>query len=332
MVESASLGAWPIDRLETVKTLIRGYLYNDTDYFSFSPLQAQHFGKVIEKNIPLASFLYWNDVDCYIHEFRTQVRCFIADRIRAFLGCIGDIPSGMAILRQLLESACHAVSNQSLIYLVHSKLTNSVGELAKVGLATCKDLEDFLISITCINGKQLKMMEKLLEKKFVVPAGYNSKDCDVSSDKLFALTHFVAKAFDESEFYKGLPLRSVVSRMHESYKLLCKFLHPTPLLYPISNKYGRTHAMPRDEDRELVAAISFLENLEGTHVLLSELLFARRIQAAKFGELCFYASFASRGSKDIGNIEMPIIRDFMNRHKPELVFQTAEGPVTVFKR
>lgn len=238
----------------------------------------------------------------------------------------------MAILRQLLESACHAICYQALVSSISSRFLNSPFELCKFGLIVCEDLEGLLIAITCINGKQLKKMEAILEKRFLVSATCNSKECDVPNDKLFAMTRFLAKEFDKSEFCKGLSLRPVVSRLHKSYKFLCQFLHPTPLLYPISVKYGGARSMPRDEDRELVAAITFLETLEGIDSLLSELLFARRLQIAKFGELCFLTSFASQEKKTIGYVELPIIQNFMSRYKNELVFDDIEGPITVFSR
>jgi hypothetical protein len=331
-VKKAGLGSWPEMRLKKVDEITRNLVHNTSSIFTFYPLHPESYSRLITKNVCLAGYFYWNDIDCYIHEFRTQVRRFFSDRIHAFLRNATDIPTGMAILRQVLEVTWHAISYQALISFEHSRVLRSVSELKKCNLVQHGDLEDLVMTITCVNREQVKMLGSIINKSYTIPSSHNACSSDIPNDKLFAFASYVTQLYDQSEFYDGTSLNGLVLSMRKLYKFLCQFLHPTPLLFPIGAKFNRSVDRPRDEDKELAAALSFLELVECSHCLLNNLLFSKRLQIAKFADFLFMISYLSPARKVMGEIKNPLLKNFMNRYKPEIIFQLPEGPATIFKR
>ena len=182
----------------------------------------------------------------------------------------------------------------------------------------CKELEDFVMGICCWEKKQLGKLGKYLGKTFKVDKEYLDQEYNPSTNRLIETTIWVADNFDQAGWVDNRNLKAQITSLREYYTFLCKFIHPTPMLFEIdscmkdiNSKYS-TH-----QDVVNASKIVYLEVFERCSILLDNLFHKDIFLNISFAEMimCLSRSNNDLVNKKMLTIPLPFVTKFVNRYK-----------------
>jgi len=332
-VRKRNLPAWPKERLDSLDALLRDLLQETAVPYTAKPYHGERFDQWLERDPIVSTLIYWNDIDQYIHMFRGCIRWQIADRLQAFLANQDDFRTGFGISRQLMELTCHAIACQFMITLFHQHLVARQSDIEKVPIVFSGSFENFVLAITCWDKKQGKRLGKRVNKKLFDGPEYHKAICNPTTDKLIGVTKFVAGNFDEKKRNHGRSLVEAVTKLEESYRYMCAFVHPTAMSFPIDKVYLAGENVPREDDIVLSCLLTFLEILENSNHLMHCMFFDQDFDRIRLAETMVRSAYRYNGDPNPPqNLDVPFIDDFMKRYKPDVVIETGYGEAVVFQR
>ena len=289
-------------------------------------MHQEQYKNVMSKRKDIACYIYWNEIDQYIFYFRIKIIDLIRETILRLLKTEDDYVVAFFMLRQLIEFTCHAISCQWLLStcynIIKRTLSKKIGP-KKPGFIGSGELEQFAIGLCFWEKKQLRKLGDILGKKFDQEKEYFSQEYDPSTKRLIETTIWVAENFDQAGWVKHKDLKIKIEKLGEYYKFLCKFIHPTPMLFKIDElNMGKDQAYPTNQDVINSSKIVFIEVFDRCTALLDNLFINKRFLELSFSELIIPSTSKS---SVMTMIPIKLISQFVNRYRGHIQIPLENG-------
>lgn len=322
---------------KTIKTFVKKTSIFSTQRAKEFNLLSTHpllYSKLLAdpKSIKFACSIYWNEIDQYIYQFKCNSHNLICERISRAIDYIDDHITCASIIRQVIEFVINSIANQWVITSSYNHLKRT---LQDSDLKTCNgifwgDLEDFAISLTAWSKKNIKIMSQLISCNFDIlnEKNYNPLEYQPTTFQQFAIAKWVAGNFDKEKNCFDINLLSLIQEIEKLYRYLCKFIHPTPLMFPVDKGVKDYN----DQDIILSVKITIINILDLCTTLYEKLSENQIFYFCRFQDLVEDKLKLSSYSQslNIRYIENDLIKDVMNRYKG-LILKTTQGDIELVK-
>lgn len=331
---------------------------NDTkDYLPFTNEQLQKFTHYVEKlckhdkrkfdlrivdenqykemmtdarTLKFAACIYWNEVDQYVHLYKVEVFNFISERFRKLIKNYNDVTTSAFIARQIMEAITNAIANQWVITSCFNIMARSIEKQKSSEFLTWEGLEDFLMSLVILPKKFANNLKKEMPKKvnIEIPQNYRVPSYDPTNYQQMEICKYVATNILDTRFKCEDDIVASADMLNKYYKFLCKFAHPTPMLYDFGYE-------------NIKISISEKENFIKSYILQavyhSMLLFFNLSESECFYGYHFSGLVVSKYMSDkepiksFVNIDSKIIENVMNKFK-DVIVPTSDGDILIVKK
>ncbi len=262
---------------------------------------------------PHLACLYWNNVDQQIHELRIQLLSLFCNQVRRLLSSLDDRIEMASASRLLIELGLRSIS--TIVFLriaynsIHLTLQNDSFPTHH------KELSEFLTSSLYPTPVEHNLILKAMDEETLVGFAWLNNPYEPTTVQQFDIAKFYAEKLSLSGGDTGL--LSETERLRSFYPLLCKLVHPSPLMF------REQHRMYELDDAKIDQAVRRVSIRVAT--LTASMI--HRLTSNFWGELRFLDVCKSRlaiGGTVAVPISVPILRDMLEKYK-ELKIRTSEG-------
>lgn len=282
------------------------------------------------KTLKFAACIYWNEIDQYVHLYKVEVFNFISERFRKLIKNYNDVTTAAFIARQIMEATTNAIANQWVITSCFNILARSVEKQKSSEFLTWEGLEDFLMSLVILPKKFAANLKKEMPKKVRVeiPQNYRVPSYDPTNYQQMEICKYVATNILDTHFKCDDDIVASADSLNKYYKFLCKFAHPTPMLYDFGYENIKITLSEKD---------NFIKSYILQAVYHSMLLFFNLVESECFYGYHFSGLVISKYMSDrqainaFVAIDSEIIENVMNKFK-DVIVPTRDGDILVVKR
>jgi hypothetical protein len=269
-----------------------------------------------EKSYALA-YGYWNNVDQQVYELKIQLIALCCNQIRRLLDSHDNRIDLASAARLLLETSLRMVSTIFIIRMAH----DSVGRTLPIEEypAHHKELSEFLISSLYPTPVEHNLIKKFIGQESTIGLSWLKKPYEPTTMQQFDVAEFYASKLPKDDTDPGL--LHEIRRLRDFYPLLCKLIHPSPLMF---REQRRLYEL---EDEEIDRAIRHVAiRVAASSVKIADLFKSRFHGDLSFLEIC--ESRVALNATKARNISSPKIGDMLDKYK-EIKFPTATGEIVV---
>lgn len=276
-----------------------------------------------------ASCIYWNEIDQYIHLYKTEVFNLLAERIGKIARYFEDVNTAAFIARQVMETTTNSIANQWVLTTCYNMMSKTINNRNNE-VVTWKSLEDFVMSLVMLPKKYVKDLQKVMANKFdvILARDYKVPAYDPTTYQQMEICKFVACNILDTAFTCDDDIVSSAESLKKYYKHLCKFAHPTPMLY----EFGYQCVNINKDQKDYFIKSEILKS-----VYHSLLLYLNLFESSVFYKLTYtglilnkYAQCHDRIDSFV-NLESDLIDRVMNNYK-DVVVSTTEGETVIVKK
>ncbi|UTG94180.1 SEC-C metal-binding domain-containing protein [Geobacter sulfurreducens] len=276
-----------------------------------------------------ASCIYWNEIDQYIHLYRTEVFNLLAERISKIARYFEDINTTAFIARQVMETTANSIANQWVLTTCYNMMFKTINNRNNE-VVTWKSLEEFVMSLVMLPKKYVKDLQKVMAKTLDVnfARDYKVPAYDPTTYQQMEICNFVASNILDTAFTCDDDIVSSAKLLKKYYKHLCKFAHPTPMLYEFGYKSVNINKDQKDY---------FIKGEILKSVYHSLLLYLNLFESSVFYKFTYTDLILNKYAKcndriiNFVNLESDLIDRVMNNYK-DVVISTTEGETVIVKK
>jgi hypothetical protein len=265
--------------------------------------------------------IYWQELDQIIDWVRACIFNLMHARTVGIVDSFNNLVVTAMQLRQLIEVSIWAIYYQfvqtTAFHIINRMGTR--GDLRK-GIYLCNTLEEFVRGALAPDPERTEGIQRILSvggESTRVPEDY-ATEIRAAFVKQISVVRHVAGTFDKIE---GTNTTRSVDIAERGYDLCCGLVHPTPLLFKVSEGWG---------DRRVVEKSiqdSVLEILCASHLLATNLYFHRSFESVKFWPI-FQKLLPSLGNAEQIDLKIPDLDD-MKKVYSTIAFNMSDGTTTV---
>lgn len=276
-----------------------------------------------------ASCIYWNEIDQYIHLYKIEVFNLIAERVGKISRYFEDVNTASFIARQVMETTANAIANQWVLTTCYNMLSRTINN-RESGILTWASLENFVMSLVLLPKKYVKDLQKEMSTKLdvILERDYKVPAYDPTTFQQMEICKFVAHNILDTEFKCDDDIITSAELLKKYYKHLCKFAHPTPMLY----EFGYKSVNINKEEKDLFIKSEIIKS-----VYHSLLLYLNLFETSIFYKYTYTDLVLNKYSKSPNKVtnftsfESDLIDKVMNKYK-DIVINTTEGETVIVKK
>lgn len=295
-------------------------------------LDSNQFSSLVSdmNTIRFANSIYWNEIDQYVHLYKVGTFNFISDRLCRLIEYFDDVVTSSGIARQVVETITNAIANQWVITTAFNNLNSHIERNENFYTVAWKELEAFAMSLSFCSKKSYNQFIKGTKriKGFTLDKDYKVSPYEPTSYQQLSICKYVAANIVECDITFDKDIIAATDNLDKYYKILCKFVHPTPHI--LKESYD---LLGVDwESIEIGLKEIILKCLYEALIIYSSLIENEIYYSCNFLNHNIIRLLARPGDlKGQVNIDKTFIDGVVNKFK-DLVVETTKEKITVVKK
>lgn len=276
------------------------------------------------------SCIYWNEIDQYIHLYKIEVFNLIAERVGKIARYFEDTNTAAFITRQVMETTTNSVANQWVLTTCFNIMYKTIAKQNENQIITWEGLENFVMSLVILPKKYVKDLIKEMPKKVNVELDkdYKVPSYEPTSYQQMEICKFVACNILDTDFKCNDDIVLSAESLKKYYKHLCKFAHPTPMLF----EYGYKTVNINKKEKDYYVKSQILNSLYHSLLLYLNLFESDVFYSHTYADIIMNKLITS-SEKIVKFVDFKsdIIETVMNNYK-DVVVSTSEGETVIVKK
>lgn len=300
-------------------------------YFDLHIQDAEQFRELVcsQNSKKYASCIYWNEIDQYIHLYKIEVFNLIAERVCKISRYFEDVTTSAFIARQVMEATTNSIANQWVLTTCFNMMYRTIAKQDNQ-VITWKSLEDFVMSLVILPKKYVKDLKKEMPKivNVELDKDYRVPSYEPTSYQQMEICKYVAYNILDTGYKCDYDIVSSAELLKKFYSRLCKFAHPTPMLY----ECGYNFVNIDKSEKEYYLKGQILKSLYHSLLLYLNLFESEVFYGYAYTDLIINKYITCKGNIfNSVNLESNIIESIMNKYK-DVVISTTEGETIIVKK
>ena len=272
------------------------------------------------RGLPMARMneVYWQEIDQITKWVRACIFNLMHSRTVGVLDSFDNLVVCAMQLRQLIEICVWAVYYQFAQTTAFNVINRMLarGDIP-TGIYTCKSLEEFVRGAVAPDPQRAEALERSLSGQIEahkLPENYVTEIKAAVVKQMSVLRH-VAGTFDKA---CGKSLARYVDVAEFGYNLCCGLVHPTPLLFQVSEGWGEKRAV------EGSIRHSVVEILSACDILALNLYFHEQFESVKFWSVFRKLLPSGTNSETLRDLKLPELDEMKKVYSP-IAFNVLDG-------
>jgi len=262
---------------------------------------------------PHRACLYWNNVDQQVHELRIQLLSLFGNQVRRLLSSLDDRIEMASASRLLMELGLRSISTVVFLRIAYGSIPIALKNDSFP--AHHKELSEFLASSLYPTTVEHNLILKAMDEEAMTGSSWFDNPYEPTTVQQFDVAKFYAKNLSRSGGDTGL--LPEIERLRSFYPLLCKLVHPSPLMF---REQHRIHKLDDAKIDQAVRRVSI-------RVATLTASMVHRLTSNFWGDLHFLDVCKSRLALG-GTVAFPIsvrfLRNMLEKYK-ELKIRSSSG-------